>query len=141
MVIVVDAVKPYAGTSGWSGTSTSRDRAVDADRKGDTKKRQLATLNALIDSGIAGLTWRELAAIYGWHHGTASGVLSVLHKAGLISRLSDSRNRCKIYVCNEYVLERATENHGRKNSAVQAVQDVLCGCYCCASILNRLENM
>lgn len=143
VVIVVDAdvVLPYAGTSGWSGTSTSRERAVNADRDGTTKNRQRLIITALRNAGADGLTWRELSGLTGWHHGTASGALSVLHKSGLISRLKDSRNRCKIYVSNDYVLDRVTESYGGKKPAIKAVENILCGCFCCSAILDRLEKM
>ena len=57
------------------------------------------------------MTWKDLSEVTGWHHGTASGALSVLHKVDRICRLSESRNRCKIYVLEEFVNERATEAH------------------------------
>jgi hypothetical protein len=49
------------------------------------------------------MTWKELAVETGWHHGTASGVLSVLHicKEGAIVRTYTTRNRCKVYVHQE----------------------------------------
>jgi hypothetical protein len=39
-------------------------------------------------------------------------VLSDLHKAGRIARLTEERNRCKVYVLPEYVNGRETEPHG-----------------------------
>jgi hypothetical protein len=143
-VIAVDAdvALPYAGTSGWSGSDTSRARATDSDRQGNTKKRQLATLGALLDAGEIGLTVHELDAMFGWnHHGKTSGVLSVLHKAEKIARLTMSRNGCKIYVHTNFINGRITENHGRKKPAVEAIQNLVCGCYCCTSILDRLEKL
>lgn len=107
-------VLPYAGTSGWSGSATSKERATRADRDGTTSARQAQTLMALAAAGPDGLTWLELSHAEGWHHGTASGVLSVLHKEGRIARLSVSRDRCRIYVLPEYVEDRSTESHGRK---------------------------
>jgi hypothetical protein len=105
---------PYAGTSGWSGSATSQSRAVNADRDGTTSAHQRQALESLSGRGSDGGTWRELADEYGWHHGTASGVLSVLHKEGVIARLSTSRSRCKVYVLPDYVDGRETEQHGRK---------------------------
>lgn len=107
-------VLPYAGTSGWSGSDTSRARAIDADRDGTTTDRQMRTIRLLSDSGVAGLTWREMSDISGEHHGQVSGALSVLHKEGKIARLSESRLRCKVYVLLENVNGRETEPHGRK---------------------------
>ena len=93
---------PYKGTSGWSGTSTSRDRALTEDADGTTANRQRRTLNFLA-TYERGLTWKELSDITGWHHGQSSGVLSVLHKEGLIYRLQTKRNRCAVYVAKENV--------------------------------------
>jgi hypothetical protein len=107
-------VLPYAGTSGWSGSSTSRARAVRADASGETSYRQSAALFALYEAGHDGLTWKELGDKMGWHHGTASGALSVLHKDERIARLAESRDRCKVYVHREYVAGREVEAHGRK---------------------------
>ena len=86
---------PYAGTSGWSGSDTSRTRAVTADASGQT--------------------WAELGDKLGAHHGTASGVLSVLHKAGRIDRLTERRDRCKVYVLPEFTAGREIEVQGRKH--------------------------
>ena len=96
-------VTPYAGTSGWSGSETSKDRAIQNDKDGTTSKRQQDTLCDLFDAGYYGLTWYELAKIQEVHHGSASGALSVLHKAGLIVRLKERRNKSAIYVLPKYV--------------------------------------
>lgn len=108
---------PYAGTSGWSGSDTSKARAVTADRDGTTSARQKAVLELLSWQGSLGVTWREVADRLDLHHGSASGVLSVLHKEGVIARLAEARDRCKVYVLPSYVEGRATEPHGRKAHA------------------------
>lgn len=105
---------PYALTSGWSGSDTSRDRALEADKSGVTSYRQSAALFELYKAGGDGLTWRELGDAMGWHHGTASGCLSVLHLDGRIARLAEKRDRCKVYVHLDFVGGRDTEAHGRK---------------------------
>lgn len=102
---------PYAGTSGWSGSDTSRARTVTADKDGRTAHRQQATLSSLAQAGTEGLTWKELSEIHGWHHGTASGSLSVLHKTERILRLTETRNRCKVYVLPDHAMGRTTEPH------------------------------
>jgi hypothetical protein len=112
MSATTKATLPYAGTSGWSGTDTSEDRARRNDSDGTTGRTQTAAMTALGNAGHAGLTWRELAGIMNAHHGTASGALSVLHKAGKIARLSERRDRCKIYVHPDHVWGRETEQHG-----------------------------
>jgi hypothetical protein len=109
---------PYAGTSGYSGTDTSEARARKQDADGTTTKRQKEALMFLWMQHENGCTWKEFAEAFGVHHGSASGVLSVLHLAGKIERLALTRNRCKIYVIPEYVAGRETEKHGsNKNVA------------------------
>jgi hypothetical protein len=102
----VSTVLPYAGTSGWSGSDTSKERALREDGEGTTGYRQSETLGVLWDAGYWGVTWSELAELYGWHHGQASGVLSVLHKAGKIVRLKARRNKSAIYVLPNYINDR-----------------------------------
>jgi len=109
---------PYAGTSGYSGTDTSENRARIDDSNGTTGKRQSQTFSFLSQRHKNGATWKEIADALGLHHGSASGVLSVLHLAGKIERLAETRNRCKIYVLPEYVDGRKTELHRGKKSAV-----------------------
>ncbi len=63
------------------------------------------------------MTWRELAEALGTHHGGASSVLSVLHKENRVSRLAETRDRCKVYVHPDFVNERPTERPGRNASS------------------------
>jgi len=107
-------VLPYAGTSGWSGTNTSKDRAFDSDSTGKTKRSQIDALKAINNLGTFGITWKELSEITRWHHGLSSGVLSILHKEGIISRLLEKRGKCRIYVANHKVDGRETDSQGRK---------------------------
>lgn len=106
---MTDPITPYAGTSGWSGTDTSHDRAVEDDRDGSTTRRQRFVLWALSNAGSRGRTWRELADVTGMHHGQASGALTVLHKVGRVCRLTEKRDRCRVYVLPEHVDGRETE--------------------------------
>jgi hypothetical protein len=108
---------PYAGTSGWSGSGTSRKRAKQDDTNGRTKDRQVKTLESLDQAGDLGLTYKELGEIHGWHHGQSSGALSVLHKTGRIARLAESRNRCKVYVTPGNIDNRLTEPHSGNMTA------------------------
>jgi hypothetical protein len=110
----VNAVLPYNGTSGWSGTDTSESRALDNDQSGKTSEIQESVINFLRWRREMGGTWKEFSELSGHHHGTVSGALSVLHKAGKISRLLETRNRCRVYVINEYVYGRETDSQGRK---------------------------
>ena len=96
------AYVPYKGTAGWSGTDTSKNRAMINLRTGKEYNNQQKALALLKDARANGLTWKELSEHTGMHHGTASGVLSVLHKAGAILRSTRVRNRCKIYYSIEY---------------------------------------
>ena len=102
---------PYAGTSGWSGSETSRNRAVNNDKSGKTSKLQMSVFELLDRRGRRGVTWKELGDLTASHHGSASGALSLLHKDGRISRLKETRNRCKVYVMNSHVDGRETEEH------------------------------
>ena len=112
-----DVSLPYAGTSGWSGTDTSEERAVFADTHGVTKRVQEYIMNLLITRGEEGATWREISNLTLWHHGTTSGALSVLHKEGRIDRLTERRNRCRVYVHPRYINGRNTDSQGRKPKA------------------------
>lgn len=117
-------VLPYGGTSGWSGSDTSKDRATRADANGITSTGQRQTLLLLRQAGTRGMTWNELADALDWHHGTASGALSVLHKAGIIARLHDKRNRCAIYVTPEHIDGRDTRAH-RPNVSARLLAQIL----------------
>ena len=99
---MTEAYVPYNGTAGWSGTDTSKQRALDNINSGRELNNQQSALVYLKQAGELGLTWKELATETGWHHGTASGVLSVLHQSGAIIRLYSVRNRCKVYVHQNY---------------------------------------
>ena len=107
---------PYAGTSGHSGSDTSKERALSADRSGQTARRQAEALKFLLEQKTLGATWKELSEVTGLHHGTTSGVLSVLHKSGRIARLQERRNRCKVYVALDSVAGRKIEGQGRNKN-------------------------
>lgn len=117
-------VTPYGGTSGWSGSETSRERAERADSFGLTGERDRFTLEALKDAGPDGITWGELADAHGLHHGEASAALSRLHRVGLIARLTERRGRSQIYVLPEHVAGRPTSPY-RPNLRKQQVVDLL----------------
>ena len=111
-----EAEFPYAGTSGHSGSETSKERALDADRSGQTARRQAEALKLLSEQKSFGITWKELSDMTGLHHGNSSGVLSVLHKTGRIARLKERRNRCKVYVLPEFIHNRKIEIRQQKKS-------------------------
>lgn len=100
--VTSQAYVPYNGTAGWSGTDTSKQRALDNISSGREENYQQLALRLLKNVVTDGMTWKELSTETGWHHGTASGVLSVLHQSGAIVRLHTARNGCKIYVHQNY---------------------------------------
>lgn len=104
-------ILPYAGTSGWSGGETSRERADELDTSGRTASYQRDALQYLLEAGHQGLTYTELNDVLGCRTQTGAAVLSILHKEGLITRLSARRNRCQIYVLHEYVEGREQVPH------------------------------
>lgn len=58
---------------------------------------------------IKGMTWKEAGASLGLGHGGVSALLSALHKAETICRLTEKRENCKVYVMPEWVNGRPTE--------------------------------
>lgn len=101
-------------TSGHSGSDTSAERVADRDSSGKTANTQSRLLAFLAAAGIDGHTVAEARQAMPEHHGTISGSLSNLHKAGKIARLALTRNNCKIYVLPNEVHGRKTEAQGRK---------------------------
>jgi len=121
-------VLPYNGSSGFSGSDSSRARAVSEDSNGITSDRQRQTM-AFLESRLSlGSTWRDLAEALCWHHGQASGALSVLHKTGHITRLKQTRDRCAIYVMPNMVAGREespyTTKQTRQEVREQAMTDL-----------------
>lgn len=104
-------VLPYAGTSGWSGTDTSRERAETADKDGTTAKRQGEVLSLVAEAKTYGATVKEIRYMGDLHHGQASSVLSNLHKVGKLALLTERRQRCHVYVLPEHVNGRETVEH------------------------------
>lgn len=109
--MIENPILPYDGTSGWAGSPASHSRAISEDTSGTTLDRQQLTLEAVRKMGIYGMTWRELALKTDLHHGQASGSLSVLHRSGELVRLTNTRDRCSIYVTPDCVAGRATTPH------------------------------
>lgn len=109
-------ILPYGAgdeaTAGWSGSDTSHERAERERDEGTVARRQRQALASLNAAGSNGLTWKELGAEQGWHHGQSSSVLSVLHMDARIARLVDRRERCHVYVLPEYVAGREVQPHG-----------------------------
>lgn len=107
-------ILPYNGSSEWSGSDTSRDRAISMDSSGETEQLQQQILDALRQKGKEGLTWIECDWVHpDTRHGSVSGKLTNLHEAGLIARLSLSRDGRKVYVLPEFVGDEETEEYRR----------------------------
>lgn len=75
------------------------------------QKHVLRLIDAATHRGLTVAEIRE--AIPANHHGTLSGVLSVLHADMKIARLAEKREGCKIYVHPDYLDGRAAEAQGR----------------------------
>ena len=103
---------PYAdGTSGHQGGSSkaaepSRRRIIDM------------VLDDLREAGARGLTWRDLSATYGMHHGQASSALSNLHRSGAAVRLQETRERCGVYVTPGNTQGRLTVAYRRQSKGL-----------------------
>jgi predicted transcriptional regulator len=89
-------------------------RAVDNIHSGRELNNQELALHMLKRAGTVGLTWKDIATTTGWHHGTASGVLSVLHMSGAIVRTYTVRNKCKVYVHQNFKDEVNVEPYKKR---------------------------
>lgn len=111
-------VLSYNGTSGWSGSDTSRERAESHDASGRTRIVQQRLLFHLSEAGYRGLTWKEAEnllleeGVELTEHSSVSSNLSNLHKAGHIARLSKKRLHRKVYVTTKYLGTRKSEPQG-----------------------------
>lgn len=111
---------PYQGSSGWSGSDTSKERADRMDSSGATEHIQSQVLDVLYKHGLYGATWFEVDTELGiHHHGSSTGALSDLHKDGHIARLSERRGKSKVYVHLDFVNGRPTEKQGRGKKTPQ----------------------
>lgn len=109
-----NAYLPYAGTSGWSGSQTSYERAMANDESGLTSKNQMLFMSDLLFTGEHGLTAREWGHLHNLEHQTYSSIPSILHEGGFIERLTQKRGRHQVYVLPEYVNGRETATHRSK---------------------------
>jgi hypothetical protein len=107
------AYVPYNGTAGWSGTDTSKARAINNVITGREENNQEKTLE-MLKQHPNGLIWKDIAVANNWHHGTASSVLSILHKVGAIVRSTEVRNKCKVYYHPDHADSVIAEVQGRK---------------------------
>lgn len=117
-----DAALPYAGTEGYAGSDTSRERAIKEAISGTASKRQRYLLILAERAKERGVTVADVRDT-SLHHGRVSGALSVLHKVGKLSRLTETRGKCKVYVLPQYVGDRPTEPHGVVHKADKETLD------------------
>jgi len=113
-------ILPYNGTSGWAGSNASHERQMMIDETGETGKRQKQVIGELNHLGNYGATWREIATALGLHHGQASAALSILHREGLIARLTEKRAKCSIYVLPKFVNGRSTSDAMKTQTSANA---------------------
>lgn len=93
--------------------------------------RQTQALHALRLAGERGLTWAELGSHLGLHHGASSGLLSRLHKRGLVMRLQTGRGRSSVYVLPEFLAGRYTyQPRPRRDRFFEEAIPILAGLSC-----------
>ena len=106
MKIIRTPVLPYAGTSGWQGTETSKERAIRNDKK-ITGKRQGEVFDAVCEAKGHGLTALEARHKLGLKNpNQVSPSLTILHKEGYLARLDERRDGHLVYVHPLYVQGR-----------------------------------
>jgi hypothetical protein len=113
---------PYRNTEGYAGSDTSKAQAQADAVSGVASKRQRYVLIMAARAGEKGITVAELRD-QSLHHGRISGALSVLHKEGRLSRLTEVRDHCKVYALPQYVGDRPTERHGVVHRADKGTLD------------------
>lgn len=92
-------------------------------------KRRAQILDLLHAAGPRGLTWREIDEYLGIGHGAVSGVLSRLHRLGFVYRLTQTRNRCKVYLhpahhTDDMLTERPAHPRGRCPHAAEVCEAI-----------------
>lgn len=87
------------GTSGHSGSATSEARSI---REALSPRRQ-QVYDVLAGAGERGMTVHEVQIAIGVGHGAASSALTVLHRGGVVSRLTKEVVGQQVYVLTEHV--------------------------------------
>jgi hypothetical protein len=123
----MNATLPYDGTSGWSGSQTSYERATDNDKSGLTGKNQALFLADLSYAGDMGLTAREWGLMHNLEHQTYSSIPSNLHMDGQVARLKLRRGRHQVYVLPFYINGRETTLHGSMTKKIRLSTCDNCG--------------
>lgn len=110
----------YAGTTGWSGTDTSRAQAEPAKHA----RVQDVVMVYIGSRGQVGATIADLRDQFDYlHHGSLSSALTSLHRDGRLARLVDKRDRCHIYVLPVNVADRDTEGPRALGAASDAANE------------------
>jgi hypothetical protein len=96
--------EPYgAKRTGWTATTTSK----DAERRRALMQKPL--YHYVAAQGAHGATRAEACREFNNDGGAISSALTVMHKAGVLARLTEVRDGCKVYVDAAHVNGRATE--------------------------------
>jgi hypothetical protein len=110
----------------WTPYSTSQQSGHQGEASEDAEpgRRSLIEIarEELRLAGRRGLTWRELAATFGLHHGQASSALSNLHRTGGAVRLSERREGSGVYVTPLNIDGRATVAHRSQRKGISREQ-------------------
>lgn len=109
-----------APTGGHSGTDTSRERAYRERTK--AAPRQARVLAMMANRRAMGATVAEVREATGWHHGTASGVLSNMDKGGRLVLLAERREGQHVYVLPEWRADRPLAARRSRRQAPEAQQ-------------------
>lgn len=113
---------PYAGTSGWSGSDASRERAEDRDTSGKTARLQHQVETWLDEAGTRGRTIKDAREAFPTHHhGSLSGTLTDLHQDNRAVRLTEKRDRCSVYVTPRWQDDREAVAPKKRASKVKEV--------------------
>lgn len=97
-------------TTGHSGTDTSREQA----KSGKARLAQSQVMDSMRLYAERGRTVAELrTAMPDYHHGSISSALTNLHRAGILARLVEKRDRCHVYVLADCVNGRPVQPPGR----------------------------
>lgn len=123
----------YANTLGSVNRETSKTRTT----REEATKRAQHILDLLNPEATKGFTWKELAQITGLHHGQISGLLSNMHRAGLVAQLRAKRDGCHPYIHADYVawcgdgevfIEPVSTQAGRTRTRLNLLMDALEQC-------------
>lgn len=102
---MTDPAVPYSGNGG------SKDRAKHLMKSGKARTHRERILRFLGQKKGKGLTYKEYDEMAGTHHGTSSGMLSVMHQEGLVAMLNERRGGSAVYVLPTWVKGRETLPH------------------------------